>query len=253
MARTYLGQNFLIDENWQKKIVSHFEPPELFMEIGPGKGAITKHLAYRFQQFWVCEKDRSLADIHTEGHRYQTLSMDFLDWDFKMNGQPVKHFSFIGNLPYESGTFMVQRICEHADQVDHFLFLLQKEVVQRICAKPKTRDFSSFSILVQGQFRVEALDIIPPAAFNPPPKVDSQLVRAYRRTEGMHPKDAAYHRFLKQSFLHKRKTLKNAWKSVLSPQKSDALFTRFGLNAFVRAEEIECDLWPKMFEELKRE
>ncbi|MDB5038939.1 MAG: rRNA ((1518)-N(6)/adenine(1519)-N(6))-dimethyltransferase [Bacteriovoracaceae bacterium] len=251
MSRTFLGQNFLINEKFQQKIVNYFKPTNGFMEIGPGKAALTKHLKGRYKDFYVLEKDRKLAEMHLKNSEYKTIVGDFLDWDFKIQNEPVQNFSLIGNLPYESGSAMLLKISEKADQINHFVFLLQKEVVERICAKPKTSDFASFSVFVQGQFEVEALDIIPPECFDPSPKVFSQIVRGKRRETGRHPLDIEFQKFLKRSFLHKRKTARNAWKSFIDVEKIDQLFEKFNLPPTTRAEEIDLDLWPKLFAELK--
>ena len=251
MPRTFLGQNFLIDENWQKKIISHFSPSGDFMEIGPGRGAITQHLCNKFSHFYVYEKDAELVKIHSANSKLTVFNGDFLDWDFSIEGRVVENFSFIGNLPYESGSAMVQKICERADQVSSFLFLLQKEVVERICAEPRTSDFASFTVLVQGQFDVRSLDIIPPEAFRPAPQVMSQLVLGVRRQSGRHPIDVDYQKFLKRSFLHKRKTARNAWKSLMDQNTMERVFDKFKLSSTARAEEISVDLWPEIFREYR--
>lgn len=248
MTRARLGQNFLVDEVWQKRIVDLFKPSGLFIEVGPGRGALTEHLRKKFKDFFVFELDAELAEYHRRQSGYSVIFGDFASWDFKLNESEVGRISFIGNLPYESGTAMVRNICEHAPRVDSFLFLLQKEVVERMTAKPRTRDYGSLSVLVQGQFHVEALDVIPAGAFRPQPLVLSQLIRGSRRIESPHPVSLKYFSFLKQSFMHKRKTLKNAWKSFVKPEISNAIFERFQLKSTSRAEELEVDLWPQIYE-----
>lgn len=249
MSRTYLGQNFLVSEDFQKKIVGYFEPKGGVVEIGPGRGALTQHLKDKFESFLVIEKDPELAKLHRSAGSYRCLEGDFLDWNFEAGLVDLKPISFIGNLPYESGSAMILEIVAKAPRISDFVFLLQKEVVERITASPRSRDFGSFSVLVQGQFEVEALDIIGPEFFNPPPKVKSQILRGRRRLSGAHPIDPKLQKFLKTSFLNKRKTLKNAWKGFLDPEKIKSVFERFQFSDFQRAEEIEVDLWPKLFEE----
>jgi 16S rRNA (adenine1518-N6/adenine1519-N6)-dimethyltransferase len=247
MSRQYLGQNFLIDQSALQKIANLFHPPAEFAEIGPGHGELTNYLLKKYPRFTLFEKDTEFVRLHQKAGINKVIGGDFLDWDFTLDGKPVENFSFVGNLPYESGSAIVKRICEHSAEVVHFLFLLQKEVVERICAKPRSRDFGSFTVLVQGQFDVEALDIIPPEAFNPPPKVTSQLVRGTRRKTGAHSTDKTYLQFVQSSFLHKRKTLRNALKSRYSKEKLDQVFSEFQLNPMARAEEIAVDLWPALF------
>lgn len=250
MSRQRLGQNFLVDSEWQAKIASYFTPAAKFGEIGPGRGELTEHLMKRFEHFCVFEKDERLVELHrSRSDRYDTIAGDFVDWNFELKGAPVENFSLIGNLPYESGTMIVKRVVEHAAQIPHFVFLLQKEVTQRLVAAPQTRDFGSLTILVQGQYHVEGLDIIPPEAFQPPPKVDSQLIRGQRRTSGTHSLSEDYQKFIKMSFMGKRKTLANVWKSQIDRRQSQAIFDKFSLGEMVRAEEIAVDLWPKLYQE----
>jgi 16S rRNA (adenine1518-N6/adenine1519-N6)-dimethyltransferase len=248
MSRQNLGQHFLMDRNWQERIVSHFSPSGQFMEIGPGRGALTQHLKNRFSNFWVCEVDENLALTHKRQVNYRTLSLDFLKWDFSLEGRPVEKFSFIGNLPYESGSRMLLKICERTEQVEHFVFLFQKEVVERLLARPGTREFGSLTVIVQGQFDVEALDVIPPECFEPRPKVLSQLIRGRRRADA-HSLNSDYLQFLRRSFLQKRKMLKNVWRALLKSEKVNEIFSRHKLPPKVRAEEIPVDVWPKIFED----
>src|SRR4051794_34036036 len=113
MRRVKLGQNFLQDSTWQERIVSYFQPKNNFGEIGPGHGELTHHLQKRFSNFYVFEKDRELIPLHQKNSNYTTVGGDFLDWDFKDRlGVTVHDFSFIGNLPYESGSAIVLRMVE---------------------------------------------------------------------------------------------------------------------------------------------
>jgi len=249
MTKVQLGQNFLIDEAWQKKIVDYFQPAHGFGEIGPGYGALTYHLEKRNPEFVVFEIDPKIIEVHLD-KPYDVIEGSFLDWDYSLKGKAVFDFSLIGNLPYESGSLMLTKIADKSEQIEMFVFLLQKEVVERICASTHCRDFASFTVLMQGQYDLEALDIIAPEFFNPPPKVQSQIVRGIRRKEGRHSLDRKYLKFLKASFLNKRKTLRNSWKSLYSKELLDKVYDKYAFNSFQRAEEIEVDLWPKLFQDL---
>jgi 16S rRNA (adenine1518-N6/adenine1519-N6)-dimethyltransferase len=174
---------------------------------------------------------------------------DFCDWDFQLDGKPVHRFSLVGNLPYESGSRILAVVAQHADQVEHFLFMLQREVVERICASPKTSDFGSLSVLLQGQFEMKALDIVPPESFSPPPRVFSQLVMGTIRNTNRHPLSDGFQKFVQRSFAQKRKTIKNVWKGLLTPEKIAEIFKKFDLKDTQRAEEIDLDLWPQLFKE----
>lgn len=253
MSRSFLGQNFLIDESVKQRIVDLFETDGLFGEIGPGEGAITDLLVKKYETFYFFEKDPRLFEKISKKHPQLTgILGDFSKWDYCLKGESVNGFSFIGNLPYEAGSHILKSVAIHSGQVNQFLFMLQKEVVERVCSSHGTSDFGSLSVLMQGQFVMEALDIVPPGAFRPAPKVQSQLMRGRVRTEGRHPLTSEFQKFVQSSFLQKRKTLRNTWKSWLRPEKIDDVFSRFEFLPTVRAEEIKVDLWPKLFDEVSK-
>jgi 16S rRNA (adenine1518-N6/adenine1519-N6)-dimethyltransferase len=251
LTRPKLGQNFLVDKDWQQRIIDAFQPKGGFGEIGPGHGELTQHLSKKFSNFTVFEKDREFAKTHRLQTHYKTVEGDFLGWDFCLEEKKVSEFSFIGNLPYEAGTAIVKRIIERADQVDHFVFMLQKEVVDRMMAKPRTREFGSLSILVQGQYDLESIGTVPAKAFDPAPKVLSAVFRGNRRKNGAHPNDPKYHRFLMTAFSMKRKVLKNILKSQISLDQLKDLYKNFQWVDTIRAEEINVDLWPEIYAWIK--
>lgn len=251
--RPKLGQNFLVDTAWKERIVNSFSPQAGFGEIGPGHGELTELLLKKHSDFTVFEKDRELAKFHRGLNKYRVIEGDFLDWDFTIDEKPVENFSFIGNLPYESGTAIVKRMVERAPQVLEFVFMLQKEVVDRLMAKPRTRDYGSLSVLVQGQFEFTSIGQVPPSSFRPAPKVMSGVFRGTRRKSGAHLNDPKYHRFLMLAFSMKRKTLKNVLKSQLNSEKLKDLYQKFGWVETVRAEEISVDLWPEVYQWIESE
>ena len=248
--RAKFGQNFLSDPHWQKKIVSFFHPTNGFGEIGPGQGALTEHLRHRYKNFQVFEIDRTLFERHQGQKEYELISGDFLKWDFCLGGRPVENYSLIGNLPYESGTKILKRVIEHCHQVPHFVFLLQKEVVDRIVAASHSKDFGSLSVLAQGQYDLRSAGLIPPGAFHPAPKVISQILLGHRKKNSSHPNTKEYQDFLKQAFMGKRKTLKNALKMQFSQDRIRVLFDEMSFSAHIRAEEIEVDRWPEIYKVL---
>jgi len=252
MSRTFLGQNFLVDTAVQKRIVDAFSPEGTFGEIGPGKGAITDHLLKKYKDFWLFEKDPKMAALYRGHSSLHVVEGDFVGWNFELNGKPVSDFSLIGNLPYESGTKMILRLVEEFPKIKHFVFMLQKEVVDRICAKPKTSDFGSLSVLVQTFYQVEPLFLVPPSAFRPAPQVDSKVLRA-QRIEGAPQPDRAFLKFVQSSFLHKRKMLKNSLRSRFEPQRVSEALLKLGLSDTVRAEEIPVAMWPRFYEDLVNE
>lgn len=252
MARQKFGQHFLIDENWQRRIVSLFHPEKDFAEIGPGEGAITRHLAERFENFFCFEVDPKIKEKHKFSDKYEVVLKDFLEWDFcDKNQKKVSDFSLIGNLPYESGTKMLVEIAKHSSQISHFVFMLQEEVAERIAARPSSKAFGSLSVFMQSQYNIEIFERILPEAFSPPPKVFSKVIRGYCRTD-KRPIDSEFSEFVKLAFGKKRKTLRNVLKSNYDDLRLKNVFDELGFDDKVRAEEISVDVWPKLYELLGR-
>lgn len=249
--RAKWGQNFLVDQNWQKKIVGLFEPPGDFGEIGPGKGAITQHLKKKYSSFSLFEIDPEMVKLHdNEPEAYPVLHQSFLDWDFCLNSKPVENFSLIGNLPYESATAMMVRIAEHSRQISHFVFLIQREVAERVTAKLKTKSFGSLSVLMQLSFDVRASSVIPPGAFRPAPKVDSQIIVGFRRDMAQ-PTSEEFNSFVKRSFLFKRKRLQFALKKEFPLESIRRAYDKFSWSEDKRAEEVSPEEWLNLYRELK--
>ncbi len=236
----------MVDRVWQRRIVDAFEPGGLFAEIGYGEGALTKILADRFKFFLVFEIDEKLILKVDSADHFKIIHLDFLKWDFHWEGRPVSNFSLISNLPYESSTAILLRVLERADQVEHFVFMFQREVADRILARPRSRAFGALSVLAQGQYELKNLGVLKPGAFKPPPKVDSSVIRAHRRKE-CHPRGESYRNFVFRCFSQKRKILKNVLKIDFSSEKIEQVFSSLAWPDNIRAEEIDLESWPDLF------
>ncbi|PIR22079.1 MAG: ribosomal RNA small subunit methyltransferase A [Deltaproteobacteria bacterium CG11_big_fil_rev_8_21_14_0_20_45_16] len=250
MARAKFGQNFLVDKIWQERIVNWFQPKGDFAEIGPGQGALTRLLEKRFNNFCVFEVDPKMQEYHTGKKNYEFILQDFLDWNFELHSKAVNNFSLIGNLPYESGTAIVKQVVYHCDQIDYFLFMLQKEVADRMCSLPRRKSYGSLSVFFQSQYDFKIKGNLPPGAFRPAPKVFSSLIEGHRRQRSPHPTTREYFEFIQSCFQMKRKTLRNVLKNRLSAPQIDEIYKKFEWNSNIRAEEIEIDFWPKVYEEV---
>lgn len=216
-----LGQHFLHDENMCRKIVSqlsHRAGMQL-LEIGPGGGAITKYLvAINDVSYKAIEVDEE--KVHFLERTYPQLQgrvilQDILKADVPFDGQ----FSVIGNFPYNISSPILFKILEWEPQVDEVIGMFQKEVAQRIAAKPGSKVYGILSVLMQAFFKVEYLFDVHENCFTPPPKVKSGVLRCtnlhnpYNITERK--------RFIilvKAAFGQRRKTLRNALKSVMPPE-----------------------------------
>ncbi len=188
------------------------EPEPLVVEIGPGRGALTTYLLPLAARVIAIELDPRLAQnmalFHAAESRLEVVEANALEIDLAQWGPAV----ITGNLPYYAATAILDRVMALGPLVRRGVFLTQKEVAQRITAKPCTRDYGYLSVSMQIAADIEFLFEVPPAAFHPPPKVDSAVIRFHphgRAAELGITDRAAFLRFISLCFRQKRKTLRN--------------------------------------------
>jgi 16S rRNA (adenine1518-N6/adenine1519-N6)-dimethyltransferase len=180
LAKKRFGQHFLADASVIDAIVDAIDPRpgEALVEIGPGLGALTRPLLERCAALTVIELDRDLAARLRKQAGLTVVEADVLRVDFAAlaaeRGQPLR---VVGNLPYNISTPILFHLLEHVAQVHDQHFMLQKEVVARMAAAPGGRDYGRLSVMLQWRYAIEAVLDVPPEAFEPPPKVDSAVVR----------------------------------------------------------------------------
>ena len=182
LARKRFGQNFLSDPNIIRKIIEAIRPAEgdRMVEIGPGLGAMTEPLMARLPHLHVVEIDRDLIARLKEAHSPEKLTIhegDALKFDFGSlvtDGAPLR---VVGNLPYNISTPILFHLLPVAPRVVDQVFMLQKEVVDRMAASPGGKDYGRLSVMLQWRYRIDALFDVPPEAFDPPPQVTSAIVR----------------------------------------------------------------------------
>ncbi|RKW27629.1 MAG: 16S rRNA (adenine(1518)-N(6)/adenine(1519)-N(6))-dimethyltransferase RsmA, partial [Kingella sp. (in: b-proteobacteria)] len=178
-ARKRFGQNFLQDTRIITDIVNAVrpQPDDIVIEIGPGLAAITEPLTRHLRQLHVCEIDRDIIRF-LKGQPFADKLVihegDVLQFDF---GSIAGRKKIVGNLPYNISTPLLFHLAEVADEVVDMHFMLQKEVVERMVAQPKTNDYGRLSVMLQYFFDMEMLIEVPPESFDPAPKVDSAVVR----------------------------------------------------------------------------
>ncbi|WP_432259256.1 16S rRNA (adenine(1518)-N(6)/adenine(1519)-N(6))-dimethyltransferase RsmA [Cupriavidus sp. TMH.W2] len=181
VARKRFGQNFLVDDTIIHGIVNAISPQadDVLVEIGPGLGALTDPLLERIPQMQVVELDRDLVERlrRRYGERLQVHAGDALAFDFDKLAVPGRPLRIVGNLPYNISSPLLFHLMEFADHVRDQHFMLQKEVVERMVAEPGSKAFGRLSIMLQVRYYMEHVLDVPPGAFNPPPKVDSAVVR----------------------------------------------------------------------------
>lgn len=216
-AKKHLGQHFLNDENIAKKIadtlsLNHYDT---VLEIGPGMGVLTKYLLQKKVTTYVIEIDSESVDYLKNNYLNlsdRVIEQDFLKYDLNQvfNDKP---FAIIGNFPYNISTQIVFKMLELREQIPEFSGMFQKEVAQRICEKKGSKTYGILSVLTQAFYNAEYLFTVPPSVFNPPPKVDSGVLRLTRKQNYTLPcNEKLFFRVVKTAFQQRRKTLRNSLK-----------------------------------------
>ncbi|MDG2956335.1 16S rRNA (adenine(1518)-N(6)/adenine(1519)-N(6))-dimethyltransferase RsmA [Bisgaard Taxon 10/6] len=247
-ARKRFGQNFLHDDNVIQSIVAAIYPQkgQFLVEIGPGLGALTEPVADQLDRLTVVELDRDLAErLRHHPFLHQKLNVietDAMQFDFgklyeeqNLARQGLKLRVF-GNLPYNISTPLIFHLLQFHDKIQDMHFMLQKEVVKRLCAAPNSKAYGRLTIMTQYFCRVMPVLEVPPTAFKPAPKVDSAVVRLIPHKELPYPAKDLYwlNRVTSQAFNQRRKTLRNALSTLFSPENLTAL----GVDLTARAENL---------------
>jgi 16S rRNA (adenine1518-N6/adenine1519-N6)-dimethyltransferase len=251
------GQHFLKDASIIKTIVDEAlssvarNPGSALLEVGPGRGAITRPLLERLPMdvpFHLAERDRELIEFWSGESRVGV----FLKGDFVV--QPDEALGALGplvvvsNLPYSAGTAIVVRLCGRSTQISEMILMFQAEVAKRLYAKASTPDRGSLSLFIQNEWDVERVCVVPPGAFQPPPKVMSEVVRLRRREtpriplQGDSDRDA-WNGLLRLAFAHRRKMIKG---NFAGTPWFEAL-QRSGVDPAKRAEGLEWEEWIRLW------
>ena len=180
LARKRFGQHFLTDVMVQGAIVDAIDPKpgQALIEIGPGLGAMTTPLVARCERLTVIELDRDLATRLRQRAELNVIESDVLKVDFAALAQQCgQKLRVVGNLPYNISTPILFHLLDAVDHVIDQHFMLQKEVVVRMAAAPGSKDYGRLSVMLQWRYDIESVLDVPPEAFEPPPRVDSAVVR----------------------------------------------------------------------------
>ena len=230
-AKKHLGQHFLTDENIAEKIADtlSFEGYDKTLEIGPGMGVLTKYLLEKDTEVHVIEIDTESVE-YLESHylhlRGRIHEKDFLKHDLASIFRD-EQFAIIGNFPYNISTQIVFKVLQMRDQIPEFSGMFQKEVAKRICEKEGNKTYGILSVLTQAFYEAEYLFTVPPSVFNPPPKVDSGVLRLTRKENYDLPcNEKLFFTVVKTAFNQRRKTLRNSLKTFNLPDnlREDTIF-----------------------------
>ena len=238
IPRKRFGQNFLQDQGVIQDIVRAVDPRsgDNVVEIGPGLGAITRPLLELIKPLTVVEIDRDIVARLQKSHAPDELiihNVDALQFDFGALGQRLR---LVGNLPYNISTPLLFHLASFHAQIHDMHFMLQKEVVDRMVAEPGSGDYGRLSVMLQYRYVMEKLIDVPPESFDPPPKVDSAVVRLipWPQPELAASDERHFADLVARAFMQRRKTLRN----VLKERVSDEDFAAVGIDSGVRPENV---------------
>lgn len=243
--RKRFGQNFLHDQSVIERILACVDPRpgQRLVEIGPGQGALTRGLLQRVGEMDAVELDRDLLEpLRRQCAPLGTLHLhnaDALKFDFRSLHSDERRLRLVGNLPYNISTPLLFHLIDQADAIEDMHFMLQKEVVERMAAGPGSKTYGRLSVMLQVSCEVSPLFVIGPESFDPPPKVDSSVVRLCPLPQ---PRVATanladFSAFLAVAFGQRRKTLRNNLKGLLDGERITAL----GIDPGVRTETLGID------------
>jgi 16S rRNA (adenine1518-N6/adenine1519-N6)-dimethyltransferase len=243
------GQNFLCDVNLATRIaeLAAPEPDVGVIEIGSGLGALTSLLVERARCVVAIERDRDLVPALEElfsepiaSGRMRLLEADAKQVDFlgELAGFDDGKRVISGNLPYQITGPLLEKVVHIGRRIRRGVFLVQREVAERLAAAPGTEDYGALTVFVQAQFRVERAFIVRRGAFYPQPGVDSAVVVFDPHVEPISEETPAFRRVVKSAFAARRKTLRNAWRALGSTEEVSRAAELAGVNLDARGETL---------------
>ncbi len=245
------GQNFLRDNSIPRKIVDVSKIPDntLVIEIGPGAGALTKELAKVAKQVLCYEIDESLEDILDQALlEYTNVSViydDFLKRNVleDLNNYDYEHLYVIANLPYYVTTPIITQLVTSNLEIEKIVVMVQKEVADRFCAKPASREYGSITVFLNYYFDLKKEFLVSKNCFVPKPNIDSMIISLTRKKKLLPLKDSTlFFNLIRDSFRFKRKTLRNNLKGY-DLKKIEQTLKNYHFDLSVRAEELPLEVF----------
>ncbi len=225
IPRKRFGQNFLTDDVVLHDIIGSIAPApdDAMVEIGPGLAAMTALLLEGLRHLHVVELDRDLVqrlNKRFDAARLTVHSADALKFDFGSIPVPAgRKLRVVGNLPYNISSPLLFHLAEIAPQVQDQHFMLQKEVVERMVAEPGSKTYGRLSVMLQWRYHMELLFVVPPTAFDPPPRVDSAIVRMIPLAQPLECDQAKLEQVVTKAFSQRRKVIRNCVAGLLSEEE----------------------------------
>ncbi|MCO6357663.1 16S rRNA (adenine(1518)-N(6)/adenine(1519)-N(6))-dimethyltransferase RsmA [Roseivirga pacifica] len=229
--KKHLGQHFLTDQTIAQRIadgLTGFRNYEKVLEIGPGTGVLTSYLVDNPYETWLIDVDKESIDYLNNAYPQlseRTIFGDFLKMD--LSKELGNNYAVIGNFPYNISSQIFFKILDNRNQVPEVVCMIQKEVAERIASPPGSKQYGILSVLLQAYYDIKYLFTVKPGVFNPPPKVNSGVIRFQRNNVAQLDCDEVlFKRVVKAGFQMRRKTLRNALKPINLPSSltSDPIF-----------------------------
>lgn len=240
VARKRFGQHFLCDSGLIAEIVDAIAPRtnEHLIEIGPGLGALTLPLLEHVNHLTVVELDRDLIKRLQQNPKLSVVGADVLTVDFSSLAvsKGVDRWRVVGNLPYNISSPILFHLLDHVDCIRDQHFMLQKEVVDRMVAQPATAAYGRLSVMLQWRYEMQNMLFVPPESFDPPPRVDSAVVRMIPKAQPPTVEMSVLSELVKVAFSQRRKVLRHTLEPWLAAHGFNGDF-----DARRRAEEVSVD------------
>lgn len=241
-----LGQNFLVDRNIAQKIVREFDPKpgETVVEIGPGQGALTGLLLESGCRLVAVELDQRMVELlrAEHGDALEILQQDVLRVDFTAmaHERGVEKLRVIGNIPYYITSAILFHLIEHRGVINDASLMMQREVAERLVAKPRTKDYGILAVMTQTYSEPRLVVNVGPRCFVPAPRVNSSVINLrFRYAEGIAGFEHQHQVLVRAAFGQRRKTLRNALASVIADgEQREKVLAGAGVGATQRAEEL---------------
>ncbi|MFC0254155.1 16S rRNA (adenine(1518)-N(6)/adenine(1519)-N(6))-dimethyltransferase RsmA [Massilia consociata] len=243
VARKRFGQNFLTDDHVLNNIIDVIAPRrgQAMVEIGPGLAAMTALLLKALDHMHVVELDRDLVARLEKAYPREKLTVhsgDALKFDFGSIPVPEgQKLRIVGNLPYNISSPLLFHLAEFAPLVEDQHFMLQKEVVERMVAEPGTKAYSRLTVMLQWRYDMDLLFIVPPTAFDPPPQVDSAIVRMIPKREQLACDAGRLEQVVAKAFSQRRKVIRNCVAGMFTEQQ----LVEAGIDPGVRPEAVSLE------------
>lgn len=245
-----LGQHFLIDKNIQNKIINacEFKTSDIVLEIGAGRGELTRLIADRVSLVYAVEIDPYLSSVlvdNLKGNKnVRIITKDILKFNLKRYfGKLEIKIKVIGNIPYYITSPIIEHLLKYRDKIDTIFITVQKEFARRMTACPGSKEYGSLSCFVQYYTKAKILFLIKRTCFLPSPKVDSCFVRLKieREPQVKVNNEKFFFKIIRAAFNQRRKTLRNSLRGIIPAHKLGVFFNQYNIEVNIRPEDLSLE------------